>query len=369
MKVIHISNYFAAFRGSFIHQLELLGERIVDSGGEMIFIFPYRAKEIEWCKSLCEKYRVYFVSCINRKNKNKVLRELKEIVNTEKPDIVHSHFDGYDVSITKATSKSVVKFYHRHNEFDISKLCWYKKIYALATIRKNMTYLKKRGYSIFTSKDMLNEFLNKKYVLPEKSNVIINGIATKRLDEIVDIEKIYDKPVIFSIIGNWDRKGGDIIFNAIEKINSNEIKVYLASIVSKEFIKEKCGYIPKWLIDLDITDNINQYYSMANIFVSASRKETFSYALAEAVYCGLPCISSYIGGVQWAKELPNVKFFLNEDVEELIIKILDTIDNPINENEISISKEIIKEKYSEYTWCKNIYSYYIKLVDNKGINS
>lgn len=92
---------------------------------------------------------------------------------------------------------------------------------------------------------MLNKFLNKKYVLPEKFNVIINGIATKRLNESVDSEKIYDKPVIFFIICNWDRKGWNIIFNAIEKNNSHEIKVYLARVVSKEFIKEKCGYTPK----------------------------------------------------------------------------------------------------------------------------
>lgn len=93
-------------------------------------------------------------------------------------------------------------------------------------------------------------------------------------------------------------------------------------------------------------------------------KKPFSYALEEACYSGLPCITSDIIGIQLAKELPNVKFFENKDVEELIIKILDTIDNQINEKEISISKQIIKEKYSEYTWCKNIYSYYIKLVDN-----
>ncbi|MGM8287817.1 glycosyltransferase [Clostridium perfringens] len=48
---------------------------------------------------------------------------------------------------------------------------------------------------------------------------------------------------------------------------------------------------------------------MSDIFVTASRKETFSYALAEAIYCELPCISSDIEGVKWAYDFNTVGFF------------------------------------------------------------
>lgn len=71
MKVVQISNYYAEFKGSFINQLEVLGDEILQSGGEIIYIFPDKASNIEWCKGLEKKYKVYFVSCISRKNEKK----------------------------------------------------------------------------------------------------------------------------------------------------------------------------------------------------------------------------------------------------------------------------------------------------------
>lgn len=358
MKVVQISNYFAEFKGSFINQLELLGNKILENGGEIIYIFPNRAQDIEWCKELRKKFKVYFVSCVEGNNEKKVIDELKEIFDIERPNIVHSHFDGYDVPMTKATSKDVIKIYHRHNEFDVSNLIWYKKIYALINIKIKMNYLKNKGYNIFISNEMFDDFIRKGYSLKSKSRVIINGIATERLDKKISTINKYDKPVIFSIIGNWERKGGDILFKAVEKLNSSEIKVYLASIISKKIIKDKYGYVPEWLIDLEITDNIKKYYEMADIFVSASRKETFSYALAEAIYCGLPCISSDINGVQWAKEIQSVRFFPSENIERLAEEIRICVDKKYSSEIYEQSRSIILNKYSEYAWSKNILKLY-----------
>ena len=61
MKVVQISNYFAEFRGSFISQIELLGKKILEYGGEIIYIFPNKAKDIEWCKYLSKKSKVYLI--------------------------------------------------------------------------------------------------------------------------------------------------------------------------------------------------------------------------------------------------------------------------------------------------------------------
>lgn len=358
MKVINISNFFAEFGGAFIEQLIILNEELIKQGNESILIFPEEARYTKWAKNLSEKYRVYFVSLINKKNKQKVINELKEIFKIENPDIIHSHFDGYDIPITKAAREDVIKIYHRHNEFDLSNLCLYKKIYASINLKVNMRYLRKKGYSIFNSKDMLKSFLNRNYVLENRALIVMNGISTKRLDKKYDISNNYTKPIILSFIGNWYRKGGDILFKAIEQINKENIKVYLASIVSQEFIIKNIGYLPKWFIPLEVTDDVGKYYSMVDIFVSSSRKETFSYALAEAIYSKLNCISSDIDGVQWAKEIPSVKFFKITNIEELVEKIEGTLIENYDEEVYDKSQKIIKEKYSEYVWVQNIINVY-----------
>ena len=364
MKVVQISNYFAEFKGSFINQLELLGNKILENGGEIIYIFPNRAQDIEWCKELRKKFKVYFVSFVEGNNEQKVIAELREIFDIERPNIVHSHFDGYDVPITKATSKDVIKIYHRHNEFDVSNLIWYKKIYALMNIKKRMFYIKK-GYQIFISENMKENLLEKRLATKERSFVILNGISTKRIKKKqVALREENRIPIIFAFVGNWHSKGGDVILKALETINRNKINVYLACISSPEFIEAKYGYNPKWIINLKKTENIKEYYLMADIFVSASRNETFSYALGEAIYCGLPCISSDIDGVQWAKEIDTVTFFESENINDLISKIKYNLVNNYNLESYEIAQNIITNKYSEYRWCEKIISLYNYVLSN-----
>lgn len=364
MKVIHISNYYASFKGSFIFQLENLANNLKENGDELVFIFPYNAQQTDWINELKTRYKVYFVEHIAFKTQLKVVKQLKCIFEKENPDIIHSHFDGYDIATVKAKKKGVINVFHRHNEFYIRNLVWYKRIYASICIRYKMKYLKKRGYNIFINNEMFNDFIDNNYACLTYSTVIQNGVAISKFNEDSNQHIIKDKPVIFAILGNWERKGGDILFKAIEKINSQKTKVYLASIISSKFIENTIGYCPDWLICLDITDDIKKYYYMSNIFISSSREETFSYALAEAIYCGLPCISSDIRGVQWAKKIESVQFFKNENVDDLVDKIEQIIVNPLDNDTISKGKKYILDNYSEDIWSQNIVDYYKKILKN-----
>ncbi|MDU4892495.1 MAG: glycosyltransferase family 4 protein [Clostridium sp.] len=358
MKVMQVSNFYAEFKGSFINQLEELEKKVNEDGGSMVYVFPLDAKKIEWCNKLQKNNKVYFVSNTQQANQKQIIKELKAIIDKEQPDIIHSHFDGYDVPITKASSKDTIKVYHRHNEFDVSKLCWYKKIYALTLIDVKMRYLKKEGYNIFITHDMQKVFVEKGIAIKEKSITILNGIFTRRLEGNIKTIRHYEKPVIFSFMGNWYSKGGDLIFKAIEEINKKEVKVYLASIISEFHIKQYYGNIPKWFILLEVTEDIKAYYNTADLFVSSSRKETFSYALAEAIYCKLPCISSDIDGTQWAKEFETIEFFESENIDELINKINYVLNNKYSKEKLEHSKEILKNKFSEQVWSTNIMKFY-----------
>lgn len=361
MKVIHVSHYYAEFKGSFINQIETLADKILENGDNIVFLFPNEAKDLKWCQQLSKKYKIYFLSNINRNTEKQVIKELREILKKENPDIIHSHFDGYDLAITKAADDEVIKIYHRHNEFDASNLPIYKKLYAMASLKTKMNYIKNKGYNVFPSSEILSKFAKLGYVKTDNSRVIENGISTKRLDKVYNAKKC-DKPVIFSLLRNWELKGGDILFKAVEKINEKEIKVYLSSIIKSEEIKANAGYVPEWFISLEVTDDIKEYYEKADIFVSSSRKETFSYALAEAIYCKLACISSDIDGVQWSKKIPTVKFFKNESIDELESKIYESLDKKYSDEAYETSKAIIRNQYSEYTWSSNVIKMYSELI-------
>ncbi len=229
-----------------------------------------------------------------------------------------------------------------------------------------MGYLKKRGYNIFINDQMLEDFIDKRYTFLSNSTVIQNGIATNNFNERLKQDTIKDTPVIFAILGNWERKGGDILFEALERINSREIRVYLASIISSKSIENNWGYCPEWVICLNHTDDMGKYYHMSDIFISSSRGETFSFALAEAIYCGLPCISSDIRGVQWAKNVESIQFFENENVDDLVDKIQQCLVTPLDSEILSIGKKYIQDNYSEAIWSKNIINYYKEILRDEN---
>jgi len=56
-------------------------------------------------------------------------------------------------------------------------------------------------------------------------------------------------------------------------------------------------------------ENVFDYHKAADIMLSASRSETFSYALAEALYARVPCVLSDIPGTRWAKDYETTLVF------------------------------------------------------------
>ena len=152
----------------------------------------------------------------------------------------------------------------------------------------------------------------------ERTRTVLNGIVTQRIADTrkSSAEKQYD----FLTFG-WDfmRKGVDLILSVCERLREEgyQFKLYLNGNdetwrVFKEYWK---GSTPSYLICGNPTNDINSLFTKAKVFISASRAETFSYAICEAAYSGLPVISSDIPGVEWAHKLPTVSFFEAGGVE------------------------------------------------------
>lgn len=100
-------------------------------------------------------------------------------------------------------------------------------------------------------------------------------------------------------------------------------------------------------------------YKSANIFIQASRKETFSYAVCEASYMGMPVISSDIAGLEWAHMLPTVTFFENENVEELYNLMKTFLDGKqFVEKDYNQTKAIINSDYTIHAWAHKIMRIY-----------
>lgn len=104
-------------------------------------------------------------------------------------------------------------------------------------------------------------------------------------------------------------------------------------------------------------DDVNLMLAKSDVFFSFSRYETFQYAIAEAIYAGVPVIKNNCDGTNWANSIPIVKVVNNSlEFKQAIMSIKN-----ITEEDIVLSRNIIESSYSNEAWVKKIINVYKKL--------
>lgn len=363
MKILHVCQYGAPYEGNFIKSLLRLEEKLIDNNDEVIYAFMHKAKNAPWMANFSINRTVYF---LDNRAKGDIISVLRNIINLESPNIIHTHFDGYDIPVVKANDVNSKVIWHLHNSImilpDILRNI-YQRIYFMYKFK----YYSKSVYALAVSSEV-KEFVERFGMSKSKVKLQLNGIDPNRISPS---ESNKDDSFAFLSFGGISvkGKGTDIILSAFEVINESVnaklfitegegLKTYLSNKYSNKY--------PSWLEVLPQNDDVNYLFSKANYFISASRGETFSFAIAEAALYGLPIISSDIPGVNWAKELPTVSFFKSGNVESLIKIIMSLYeDDKFTKSDLENTRKIILQKYTADKWASSIFTYYQTLLSNE----
>lgn len=357
MKILQICAYAAEYEGNFMKSLYELEKELCNDGYETVYAFPVSAINLDWVKKLEKTNKIYFLPLSNARINPATYIKVRNILVKENIDIVHSHFELYDLPISMMAPKNVKIFWHLHDAiFDNeSKKNRLLRLIQYRFFNKNSTMVS------------VAEFYRKKAVelgMPEKQTItLLNCLDLNRLEK--DNWKKENKPYDFLILG-WDfhRKGGDLVLDACERLyqkgynfkllfNGNDKTwPYLESCINSKN--------PEWLELGKPIENVNELYGQCKSLISASRKETFSYAVCEAVYCGLPVISSDIAGLEWTKNIKSVFMFDSENVDQLVENMKTLLKNSfkLEENVIIESQTMIENEYSIESWVKKLISIY-----------
>jgi GalNAc-alpha-(1->4)-GalNAc-alpha-(1->3)-diNAcBac-PP-undecaprenol alpha-1,4-N-acetyl-D-galactosaminyltransferase len=137
---------------------------------------------------------------------------------------------------------------------------------------------------------------NRDFFLKINPNTIIlpNPIAPE-LSENRDGQSPLKQKIILNVGRLTALKGQDMLIKAFSMINKPEWKLVIVG------EGEYRGHLEKLVHDLDLKDqiempgikkNIFDFYNRAEIFAFGSRYEGFPNALIEAMYFGLPCVST-----------------------------------------------------------------------------
>lgn len=368
MKVVFLcGGYRAAYGGSFIASLQRLETRL--QGDVCVYVFHKSVSARPWCKELMQRGAAVafldFDAPFSRR-----IRDMLALIDRLGPDIIHVHFgEKVTPSMCGLLRTSVCIFEHIHSDWSMGR-----------TGERSMRGLAGRfrcgAIKLITRK-------NRKIAVSESLAVqngavyVPNGIDRGRIYRTEDQRKAkqmlgLDPDGIAVLVFGWspEVKGVDIAAEAVERLCRDKDLHFELMIVTGE----DSGVVRQWLTghtacgpDADFihffppAEDVYRYHNAADIYLSASRSEGFSYTLCEALSIAKPCVSSDIPGVKWARDIKSIVFFESGNTQacaQALLQAADSMRDPEKIRDRKSDGERIISGYSAETWADRISKLY-----------
>jgi putative colanic acid biosynthesis glycosyltransferase len=314
-------------------------------------------------------------------------RRLLRYMNKFNPEVVHIHeLHGYFVNI-----KSVINYLKKHDiktiwtfhcEFMYTGKCghamecekWKTECFKCPQLgeypaslyfdftRKMYNQKKKlfdgfNNLTIVTPSKWLANRVRQSFQKRKRIEVIFNGIDTQKIfhprnyDDLIKKHQLTDEKIVLAVAPDLmsKSKGGRYVIELAKMMRNEKIKFILIGVkdVSEKFESN--------IIALGRTEDqieLAKYYSMADVFVICSEKETFSLTCAEALCCGTRIAGFESGAPESVFEKPFSQFvpFGNlvqlKDTLQLYLNVVENFSTECNKYGASnFSKEIMFQKY------------------------
>lgn len=294
---------------------------------------------------------------------NYLIRTLRflnhEIIASHKIDIIHSHLSypaGF-LGVLLQKSKKIPAVVTEHSRISNYHRSWIHKQFVRYTL-KNACNI------ISVSNSLRDEIL-----------LIVNRPVSV-IHNIIDINKFklstsnQEKKVVFGFLGGLgnNNKGLDLLIKSLASLESKEFILNIGGKgellegymrMAKEYgIGNNCqflGEIPH--------DKISEFYSKLDLFILASRYETFGMVLIEAMACGIPVISTKCGGPQEIVTEATGILVEKENSKELTAALNIMSDNIGKYNKVSI-RNYVETKFGHDLFIKRITALYNETITN-----
>jgi len=206
---------------------------------------------------------------------------------------------------------------------------------------------------IANSKMVKNEIISTYDINPNKINVIYNGIEFKKNDFQKSFNKlskefqiIRDQPILLYVGSGFKRKGVEEFLRIVAMLKTKGFKAF---VVGKE---NNMSYYQNLSKKLNINDqifftgpriDINDFYTISDIFLFPTHYDPFSNVVLEAMYFENAVFTTRSNG---ASEILDPDFIMNSPYDEKVISSIDNLlSNIITLNEVKIRNKKISKQF------------------------
>lgn len=238
--------------------------------------------------------------------------------------------------------------------FDRTNTMWKKMKYSFEGF-ENLT--------VVSVSPWLAERAKQSIIFADKENIpILNGIDTTIFHSYDTVElktqlKLNGKKVIFHATACFSPqkkhlKGGYYVLELAKRLENENVIILVAG------RSEPIECIPNNIIFLgNVTDQkqLAQYYSMADVTLLTSERETFSMVTAESLCCGTPLVGFFAGGPESIALKEYSTFVKHGDIDALQDAVLQWLEKskPCDIEDAAHSKYSKQRMVQDYIKCYN----------------
>lgn len=371
MKILIIRNYPSYMdvkHNTYNIQEVGLAKALVRKGHQCDIVFWTDREEFDYKIHFEENYSI---NIYYRKSKvilkNAIFNNIDSLIS-EYDIIQPCEYNQYQslMLAKKYPQKTVIYHGPYYSEFNkkYNLMC---KIFDLIFLKKYI----KLNTTFIAKSNLAKQFLTAKGIKNE--NVIVSGVGidtqalilNSNLDIPAFIQRLDKIKGSFKLlyIGRWEpRRNIFFILDILSELNKRGYDSYLISVGSgdKEYVESCMEYAEKLGISSKIikTDKMEQkylskLYQGSDVFLLPTQYEIFGMVLLEAMYYGLPVITTENGGSDILIKNDKNGIVLNLNLDQWINKILDIINKPKIYKEMgnnasnTINSDFIWDKVSE----------------------
>lgn len=353
-----------------------LGKMLAENGHEIHFIsssLPFRLNrmyhnvyyhQVEVNQYSVFQYPPYDIALASK---------MAEVINREELDLLHVHYAiphavcailakqmsgrdvkivttlhgtditvlGYDPSLTDAIRFGIEKsdIVTAVSKSLISQT--YDLINPDKTIETVYNFIDERVYNRSDSSHLKDEYR----ILPEEKIIIhvSNFRPVKRVQDVVRTFEKITKEIPAKLLLVGDGPEMTVVCKLVKKLN----------------IADKVLFLGK-------QDSVEELYSISDLMLLLSEKESFGLVALEAMACGVPCIGTNVGGIPEVIDHGQSGFICElGDIEDISDKAIDLLRNSVKHQRFrEASVKLVREKFLATTIVKQYEDLYKSLLQS-----